>query len=105
VLLRALQPEHAIDLMFERRQSARRDTDLCSGPGKLCQALGITRSLDGDDLIDGSRITIERVRQRALARSRIETGPRVGIGYAEEWQHQPLRFWIRGNPHVSKARG
>ncbi len=101
VLLRALQPDEGIATMFERRQRARRETDLCSGPGKLCQALGITRALDGEDLVDGNPVTIERLRQRSLPQARIATGPRVGIGYAQEWEHEPLRFWIRANPHVS----
>ena len=102
VLLRALEPDHGTEAMFERRPGARRDTDLCSGPGKLCQALGISRGLDGADLVNGEQVTVERLRQRCLPASRIASGSRVGIGYAEEWQRKKLRFWVRDNPHVSR---
>lgn len=102
VLVRALQPDEGIDVMFDRRRRARRRIDLCSGPGKLCQALGIARSHDGVDLVVGGDVGIERRRARTLSSSRIASGPRIGIGYAEEWRHEPLRFWVRDNPHVSK---
>lgn len=102
VLVRALEPDCGTDVMFERRRRARRDTDLCSGPGRLCQALGIARDFDGADLVAGELITVERLRKRCLPSARIASGPRVGIGYAEEWQGKHLRFWVRGSPHVSK---
>lgn len=100
VLIRALEPHEGIDTMFGRRRAARRPTDLCSGPAKLCQALAITREHDGTDLLAG-RITIEPARARRLPASRIAEGPRIGIDYAEEWRDEPLRFWIRDNAHVS----
>lgn len=100
VLLRALEPDEGVELMFERRRAARRPTDLCSGPAKLCQALAITRAHDGTDLIAGS-VTIEPARSRRLRPGRIAEGPRIGVDYAEEWRHEPLRFWVRDNAHVS----
>ncbi len=102
VLIRALEPTEGLDLMRQRRTAARRDTDLCSGPAKLCQALRIDRSLDGQDLVNGPALFIERVRKTVLPKPRIVTGPRVGIGYADEWADKPLRFYIKDNPHVSK---
>lgn len=96
VLLRALEPEEGLDVMFERRTAATRPVDLCSGPGKLCQALGITRTLDGDDLTESDAVGIERLRQRTMSTHQIASGPRVGVAYAQEWQHSPLRFWVRG---------
>jgi len=101
VLVRALEPDEGIELMFARRRAARRTTDLCSGPAKLCQALAITRELDGADLVDNRGVRIERTRGRRLPSGRIAAGPRIGIDYAEEWRDEPLRFWIRDNPHVS----
>lgn len=104
VLIRALQPIEGIELMRERRQAARRETDLCSGPAKLTEALNIDLRLNGEDLRTSDRLYIERFRRRALAGSRIGMGPRVGVNYAGPWAHKPLRFWIAGNPHVSRSR-
>lgn len=101
VLIRALDPDEGLETMFTRRAKARRPTDLCSGPAKLCQALGIDRSHDGVGLVEGSVLFVEGLRQRTLPRSKIVSGPRVGVGYAAEWADKPLRFWVRDNPHVS----
>ena len=51
VLLRALEPMAGIEAMFQARPAARKDTDLCSGPAKLTQALGITGAQNGIDLV------------------------------------------------------
>ncbi len=99
VLIRALEPDEGRALMASRRGTDEL-LDLCSGPAKLCQALGISRAHDGVDLVEGPELFIERLRRRVLPGTRIGVGPRIGIAYAEEWQHQPLRFWVRGNAHV-----
>lgn len=99
VLVRALEPVEGVELMRRRRGGAA-PLDLTSGPGKLCIALAIDRRLDGADLL-GDRIWLEagrRVRPAAIA-----AGPRVGIDYALEWAARPWRFWLRGNPFVSRA--
>lgn len=101
VLVRALEPDEGVEVMFERREAARRETDLCSGPAKLCEALGITLEQDGEDLVEGEVLFVERLRSRALSSKRISEGPRVGIDYAEEWADVHLRYWVEGNPHVS----
>ena len=100
VLVRALEPVEGVELMRRRRGGAA-PLDLTSGPGKLCIALAIDRRLDGADLL-GDRIWLEagrRVRPAAIA-----AGPRVGIDYALEWAARPWRFWLRGNPFVSRVR-
>ena len=100
VLVRALEPVEGVELMRRRRGGAA-PLDLTSGPGKLCIALAIDRRLDRADLL-GDRIWLEpgrRVRPAAIA-----AGPRIGIDYAEEWVARPWRFWLRGNPFVSRAR-
>jgi DNA-3-methyladenine glycosylase len=98
VLVRALEPVEGLELM-RRRRGRGADVTLTSGPGKLCIALGIDRRLDRADLL-GERIWLEEGRRVRAAD--IAAGPRVGIDYAEAWVDRPWRFWIRGNPFVSR---
>ncbi|HKP45728.1 MAG TPA: DNA-3-methyladenine glycosylase [Pyrinomonadaceae bacterium] len=98
VLIRALQPLEGIELM-RRRRHGQPDHNLTNGPGKLCIALGIDRRLNGADLL-GNKVWIEEGEK--VARSEVASGPRIGIDYAEEWIHKPWRFWISGNPYVSR---
>ncbi len=107
VLIRALDPLEGLEKMRELRASRRptrpiRDADLCSGPGKLCQALGIDRHLTGIDLTRDRRLFVERTCARPLAAEQIGNSPRIGIGFAGEWAAEPLRWFVRGNPHVSR---
>ena len=101
ILLRALEPLEGIERMHERRP-VKRDKDLTSGPGKLCQALGLDRSYDKEDLL-GERVWIEAAEKRVAPR-RIMSGVRIGIDYAEEYRDKPWRFWIKDNPYVSRLR-
>lgn len=104
VLVRALAPEEGIERM-RRRRGMRREEDLCSGPGRLTQALAIDRSLDAADLRRSDEIFIERRRGRGLPSAAIEVTARIGMGNAVgEWTGAPLRFCVRGNPHVSRTR-
>jgi DNA-3-methyladenine glycosylase len=96
-LIRALEPLSGLDEM-RRRRGRDRDFDLCSGPAKLTQALGIDRALDGADLVEGSELFIVR---GARARFNVVRGPRIGVAYAREWAKKPLRFFLGGSPHVS----
>lgn len=101
-LVRALEPVEGIERMYEHRRKARRHTDLCSGPAKLCQALAIDRTLDGTDMVTSEILFIEQQRKRAVPASHIRVTPRIGIGYAGEWTDKPLRFHLRDHPHVSR---
>ncbi len=104
VLIRALEPTEGVERMYRSRKAAKRDTDLCSGPAKLCEALQIDLALDGCDLVTGKSLFIERARKTPQPTSRIVQGPRIGVSYAEQWADKPLRFFIKDNPHVSKPR-
>lgn len=104
VLLRALEPTEGIDAMFARRPAARREADLCSGPGRLAQALAIDLTHDGGDLRRDTSLWIEQLRSRAPSAGSIATTARIGVGYAESWAAKPLRFFLRDSPHVSRAR-
>lgn len=105
VLLRALEPTEGLEAMRRRRPAARRDTDLCSGPGRLTQALGIDRRLDGVDLCRDSRLFVEAIRSRPLPASKIRVSSRIGVAYAREWADAPLRFCLAGSPHLSAGDG
>jgi len=100
VLIRAVEPLDGIEIMRERRGEMK-DKNLTSGPGKLCIALGITRDLNGEDL-QGDRIWVEEY--RIFKKREVAAGPRVGIDYAKEFAHVPWRFWVDGNPFVSKTK-
>ena len=102
LLIRAVEPVEGIEVMRTRRGESMKDTNLTSGPGKLCIALGIDRSFNGEDLVEGSRIWIED--QRSLTEDEIAIGKRIGIDYAGEDADLPWRFWVKGNQYVSKPR-
>ncbi len=98
VLIRAVEPVEGIELM-RRRRPGQPDHNLTNGPGKLCIALGIGRNLDAADLL-GDSVWLEEAPK--IPRSRIASGPRIGIDYAEEWKDKPWRFWVKDNSFVSK---
>jgi DNA-3-methyladenine glycosylase len=92
VLVRAVAPIEGLEVM-RRRRPGRPDPELANGPGKLCQALGIDRRLDGADLL-GDQVWVESGRER-IAPAAIVAGPRVGVDYAGAWADKPWRFRLR----------
>jgi DNA-3-methyladenine glycosylase len=97
VLLRAGAPVAGLEAMWAARPAARRERDLCSGPAKLCQALGVTGALDGADLLGGDlgvRLCTDGTEPPATP----GIGPRIGISVAAE---EPWRWWVVGDPNVS----
>jgi DNA-3-methyladenine glycosylase len=99
VLLRAGAPIGGIDAMFAARPAARRERDLCSGPAKLGQALGITGALDGADLLTGD-LGVRLCSDGTKPPADPGNGPRIGITAAGE---HPWRWWVPGDPNVSAA--
>jgi DNA-3-methyladenine glycosylase len=96
VLIRALEPTEGLELMRERRG---RDDELCSGPGKLTEALGVGLDLNGASL---SEPPFELTAPAAdWAGVEVMTGPRIGITKAVEL---PWRYCAAGNSHVSRPR-
>ena len=97
VLVRALEPTLGLELMAKRRGNPKDQRLLTNGPGKLCQALGITkvdygRDLAGDELflLDGPHGKVAR-------------SPRINVDYAGAWAARRWRFFERGNRFVSVA--
>jgi DNA-3-methyladenine glycosylase len=106
VLIRAGEPVQGEERMMENRGRTGKTGkvkpgDLAGGPGKLCQALAIDRSLDGV-LLDREPLRIAK--GEPVEAEDIVAGPRIGVDYAGEAAAWPLRFAIRGNAHVSKPR-
>ena len=85
VLLRALEPLSGIE-------------GRTSGPGLLCRALGIDRRHNGHDLLSDSLF----IEDAGGPRPKIVSQPRIGVDYAGEWAQKPLRFYIAGNPSISR---
>lgn len=96
VLLRAAAIEEGIDLARLRR-GAVADRRLASGPGNVGRTFGFDRTHDGSDLLTGT-IRIEP----GFPAGPIRSGRRIGIGYAAAWAERPYRYWIDGDPHVSR---
>ncbi len=97
VLIRALQPTTGLGQMRARRGD-RPDLDLCSGPGKLTEALGIGLDANGTDLGEEPFLLAPR---ESTWHGEIITGPRVGITKAVDL---PWRFSLAGSPYVSRPR-
>jgi DNA-3-methyladenine glycosylase len=95
VLVRSLEPVDGLEIM-----SARRGTDntnlLCSGPARLCQALGITRNVNGCSLVDGP---VRILPGEPVPAESVVSGPRIGIRNAADW---PLRFFENGSVWLSR---
>lgn len=86
VLLRALEP---ISTISSKTQ----------GPGLLCNAMGITKSLNGHDLLSDDFYIMYPPENEPMT---IAERPRVGVGYAKEWKDKHLRFYIEGNAFISR---
>lgn len=98
VLIRALEPLTGLERMRASRPRARKDTELCSGPARLAQALSLTGAHDGADLVSGAqgfRIIADELEPPAVPGN----SPRIGISKAAEL---PLRWYVEGNPNVSR---
>lgn len=93
VLIRALEPTHGLDLMRERRGA---EANLCNGPGRLCEALGVSGALDGMPLAAPPFGWMDRP-----AAPRIRSGPRIGISKAVD---RPWRFALADSLFLSGSR-
>ena len=86
VLLRALEPVKNLPGRTE-------------GPGLLCKAMEIDRRLNGHDLLSDDFFIAPDPSPKSLV---IVKRPRIGVGYAKHWARRQLRFYIKGNPHISR---
>lgn len=96
VLIRAVKPISGLDLMHQRRGPIRKRTDLANGPGKLCQAFAIDKSLDGHDLQRKPLYIEEEIVSSVM---QIKVTPRIGVSSARE---KKLRYIISGSNYLSR---
>jgi DNA-3-methyladenine glycosylase len=101
VLLRAGEVVDGVDLTRKRRATARWDRDLARGPARLCTALAIDGTANGEYLLDGAGKVTLRPPAVPLSDALIQSGPRVGVanGHDTQW-----RFWLAGDPTVTAYR-
>ncbi len=95
VLIRSLEITDGMGIARARRGSVP-DRRLAAGPGNVARALGIDRTLNGADLLDGP------VRLAFGTAVPVATRSRIGVEYAGEWAARPLRFLVPGDPNVSR---
>ena len=98
VLIRAVAIEDGESLARQRRGSTVPPERLAAGPGNLCAAFGIDRSLNGADLMAGGALRLIA----PGADSPIVSRRRIGVDYAGEWALRPWRFLVAGDRHVSR---
>lgn len=102
VLIRAIEPLEGIERMQVLRGKVR-GRNLTNGPGKVCRAMAITRTLKGEDMTCSELLWVEQGGE--IADSEVVTSPRIGIDYAApEDVARHWRYYERGNLWVSKSR-
>lgn len=97
ILIRAVEPCIGIDLMYDRRGPDKKLKELTNGPGKLTKALGIVKEDYGRPFFERPLYIAEGKTVESVA-----AGPRIGIDNSGEAREYPWRFWVEGNPFVSK---
>jgi DNA-3-methyladenine glycosylase len=98
VLIRALEPVEGIELMHEFRKTNNL-RNLTTGPGKLAQALHLTKDLNASSLLSDELFLEDGIK---ISKSKIIKKTRVGVDYAGDHAKWPLRFYIKNNPFISK---
>lgn len=93
VLIRSIQPTIGIDEILVRRNQSKINPNVCNGPAKVCQALGITKIQNAISLL-GNEIWLEPT-STIIQEEQIQISPRIGIDYAEEDKHLPWRFVLK----------
>ena len=101
VLIRALEPLEGLEVMRERGGGKLNRDRLCAGPGRLCRALGLDKSLTGADLLTGDFFLAEG---EDIPESRVLAAPRIGVDYAGEDRDRPWRYFVADSPCVSRTK-
>lgn len=100
ILIRAINPTEGIDTMLHRRSMLMMKPNITSGPGSVAKALGISRKINAFSL-QSNDIWLED-NGLTFPDENIASVPRIGVSYAAEDALLPYRFYVKGNPNVSK---
>ncbi len=100
VLIRGILPVIGLDVMLQRRNFSSLKPNLTAGPGALAKALGIDKGLNAVNL-SGDQIWIED-NGILFSEEQVISAPRIGVAYAEDHALLPWRYYVKGNPYVSK---
>ena len=98
VLIRSIEPIKGIDIMEKRRKFPYKKFQLTNGPCKLCQALSIDLSFNNSFINEKLFLTLNS----DFIPKKIEITPRIGIFNKGNWTNKKLRYFVNGNPYVSK---
>ena len=101
VLIRAIEPLAGMRRM-QRNRGGRDlpERDIGSGPGKLCQAMDVDRRLNAASFAG----PLLRIEDQGLNVGTVVSSPRIGVDYAGVWRDKPWRFFVQGDPCVSRHR-
>ncbi|GAB5053467.1 DNA-3-methyladenine glycosylase [Pediococcus ethanolidurans] len=100
VLIRAIQPEKGLT-QFQKNREVHQLFELTNGPGKLMQAFGIPKILKGSRLNEGPlSLDLQNFKIPAV----IKESGRIGVPNKGIWTNEPLRYFVAGNPYVSRMR-
>lgn len=100
ILIRAIEPNEGIETILLRRNMDKLKPNITAGPGSVAKALGIDRKLNGISL-QSDKLWIED-RGLTFSDDQIAAVPRIGVAYAGQDALLPYRFYVKGNPFVSK---
>jgi len=100
ILIRAIEPTEGIETILLRRNMEKIKPNITAGPGSVAKALGIDRRLNGISL-QSDELWIED-RGLSFPNDQVAAVPRIGVAYAAQDALLPYRFYVKGNPFVSK---
>ena len=100
ILIRAIHPTDGIEHIMERRKMEKLKPNITAGPGSVAKALGIDRRLNGHSL--QSDVLWLEDRGLSFSDDEIAAVPRIGVDYAGEDALLPYRFYVKGDPYLSK---
>ncbi len=107
VLIRSVEPVHGLKIIHKNRkiplaQSTKLPAQLTNGPGKFCQAFGIDKKLNGENLISSQKLYLSPNYQEKIKSGQIKKAKRIGIDYAGSYKNKLWRYYLKNNHFISQ---